>query len=158
MVKYIYRKKRKKVLKMNSLYKDYEALLIKNDKLSKENKALKYYQNLYKSQIENLEENKIKNQHTIAKQAKEIEEKDYEIARLKALLNIDGTNSGIPTSQTPIAKKKVIPNTREKTDKKKGGQKGHKKNKLERFKNEEITEKVEHKKYKQEFIFMRQEK
>ena len=133
------------MLKMNSLYKDYEALLIKNDKLSKENKALKYYQNLYKSQIENLEENKIKNQQTIEKQAKELQEKDYEIARLKALLNIDGTNSGTPTSQTPISKKKVIPNTREKTDKKRGGQKGHKKNKLERFKDEEITEKVEHK-------------
>ena len=121
------------MLKMNSLYKDYEALLIKNDKLSKENKALRYYQNLYKSQIENLKENKIKNQQTIEKQAKELQEKDYEIARLKALLNIDGTNSGTPTSQTPISKKKVIPNTREKTDKKIGGQKGHQKYKLEKF-------------------------
>jgi hypothetical protein len=44
---------------------------------------------------------------------------------------MDGTNAGIPTSQTPINKKKIIPNTRTKTDKKIGGQPGHKKHKLE---------------------------
>jgi len=63
---------------------------------------------------------------------------------LKALLGIDGTNSGIPTSQTPINKKKVIPNTREKSGLKKGGQKGHPKHKLERFEDEEINAHVEH--------------
>ena len=60
------------------------------------------------------------------------------------MLNIDGTNSGIPTSQTPINKKKVIPNTREKTEKKRGGQNGHKKHKLEKFNEDEITEKIQH--------------
>ena len=64
-----------------------------------------------------------------------IKQKDYEIARLKALLNMDGTNHGIPTSQTPINKKKVIPNTREKTGKVKGGQIGHAKHKLENSNN-----------------------
>lgn len=54
-----------------------------------------------------------------------IDEKDKEIARLKALLNIDGTNAGIPTSQTPINKKKIIPNSRTKSNKKIGGQNGH---------------------------------
>ena len=39
---------------------------------------------------------------------KKIEVQNKEIARLKALLNIDGTSAGIPTSQTPINKKKVI--------------------------------------------------
>lgn len=29
-----------------------------------------------------------------------------------AKLNIDGTNTGIPTSQTPINKKKIGPNSR----------------------------------------------
>ena len=49
---------------------------------------------------------------------KKIEVQNKEIARLKTLLNIDGTSAGIPTSQTPINKKKVIPNTRTKSDKK----------------------------------------
>ena len=37
---------------------------------------------------------------------KEIGEKDKEIARLKALLNMDGSNAGIPASKTPINKEK----------------------------------------------------
>ena len=49
---------------------------------------------------------------------------------------------GIPTSQTPINKNKVIPNTREKSGKLKGGQKSHKKHKLEKFKDEEINDNV----------------
>ena len=129
---------------MNSLYKDYEALLIKSDRLSKENSDLRYYQKLLKAQVETLKKNKIKNQQELKNKDEIIKEKDYEIARLKALLNIDGTNSGIPTSQTPINKKKVIPNTREKTEKKRGGQNGHKKHKLEKFNEDEITEKIEH--------------
>ena len=39
------------------------------------------------------------------KKDNEIAEKDREIARLKVLLNMDGTNAGIPTSMTPINKK-----------------------------------------------------
>ena len=57
---------------------------------------------------------------------------------------MDGTNHGISTSQTPINKKKVIPNTREKSDKPRGGQKGHPKHKLEKFKDDEITERCVH--------------
>lgn len=128
----------------NSFYKDYEILLIKNDKLSEENRKLKYNERLLQSQIKTLENNEQK----LLEQQKEHEnllnEKDYEIARLKALLNIDGTNHGIPTSMTPIHKKKVIPNTREKSDKSKGGQVGHTKHKLEKFKDEEVNEQVEH--------------
>lgn len=70
-----------------------------------------------------------------------LKEKDFEIARLKALLNIDGTNHGIPTSQTLIHKNKVIPNTREKSNLPKGGQIGHTKHKLEKFNEHEITKK-----------------
>lgn len=58
----------------------------------------------------------------------------------EALLNTDGTNSRIPTSHTPLSKKKVIPNTREKTGKRIGGQTGHSKKKLEAFSEEEVTE------------------
>ena len=42
----------------------------------------------------------------------------------------DGTNTGTPTSQTPIDRKKVIPNSRRGTGRKKGGQPGHKKSAL----------------------------
>ena len=76
-----------------------------------------------------------------------IEAKDAEILRLQKelekrdiLLNSNGTNSSTPTSQTSIRMKKVIPNSREKSEKTKGGQIGHKKHKLEKFKEEEITE------------------
>lgn len=138
-----------------SLYRDYEILLIKNDELSKENQKLRYSQTLLESQNKNLraaEEkakiaaDKAKNEldELAAKKDAIIKEKDFEIARLKALLNIDGTNHNIPTSQTPINKKKVIPNTREKTNRPKGGQVGHKKHKLEKFKDEEVTEYFEH--------------
>lgn len=131
-----------------SLYKDYEELLIKNDKLSEENRSLKYTNDLLLKQISTLENKEQKATEELKKLQEENEqlkkEKDYEIARLKALLNMDGTNHGIPTSQTPIHKKKVVPNTRPETDKPKGGQKGHPKHKLEKFKEEEVTEYCEH--------------
>lgn len=133
---------------LNSFYKDYENVLIKNDKLSEENRKLKYTQRLLQNQIKTLEKKEQKAKEELLKLKKENEdllnEKDYEIDRLKALLNMDGTNHGIPTSQTPIHKKKVIPTTREKTDLPKGGQKGHKKHKLEKFKDEEVTERCKH--------------
>lgn len=131
-----------------SLYKDYEELLIKNDKLSEENRRLKYTDELLQKQLCTLEKREQEANEKILELKEEYEklknEKDFEIARLKALLNMDGTNHGIPTSQTPINKKKVIPNTREKTDKTKGGQQGHPKHKLEKFEKEEITEYCEH--------------
>lgn len=67
--------------------------------------------------------------------------KEYE--KLKIINNIDGTNSGIPTSMTPLNKKKIIPNTRVKSDKKIGGQKGHKRHTLDIPKS--ISFKEEHK-------------
>lgn len=128
----------------NSFYKDYENLLIKNDKLSEENRKLKYFQRLAESQIKTFIEKEEKAKEEITNKDNIIQKQEYEIARLKALLNIDGKNHGIPTSMTPMHKKKVIPNTREKSEKTKGGQVGHKKHKLERFKDEEVNEKVEH--------------
>ena len=79
----------------------------------------------------------------IIEQAKELDMTKSERDKYLASLNIDGTTGGIPTSMTPINKKKIIPNTREKTGKHKGGQLGHKKHKLEKFKEEEINEKEE---------------
>ena len=99
----------------NSFYKDYENLLIKNDKLSQEIRNLKYNENLLLRQIQTLENQEKQAQEKVEELQKEneelLKEKDYEISRLRALLNMDGTNHGIPTSMTPINKKKVIPNT-----------------------------------------------
>lgn len=67
-----------------------------------------------------------------------------EVARLTALVNRDGTNTGTPTSKTPINKKKVIPNSRKKTDRTKGGQTGHSKHSMEAFSEDEITDTVQH--------------
>ena len=104
----------------NSFYRDYQDLLIKNDKLSQENRTFRYNEKLLLNQIKTLEANKQKLNEEKTAYEKELKEKDYEIARLKALLNMDGTNHGIPTSMTPINKSKVIPTTREKSNKPKG--------------------------------------
>lgn len=70
----------------------------------------------------------------------QIEALKREVARLHGILDQDGTNSGTPTSKTPLNKEKVIPNTREKTGKKRGGQHGHPKSKLKGFEDHEVTE------------------
>lgn len=138
----------------NFFDKDYQKLLDKYDKKSEEYKQLKYEYQLLQSKyntkakqlniaIQQADNNAAKKYLPLLNEKdKQIEEKDKEIARLKALLNIDGTNAGIPTSQTPINKKKIIPNTRTKSDKKIGGQLGHKKHKLEKFNDEEINDNV----------------
>ena len=136
------------------LNKDYQELLKKYDKKSEEYKQLKYEYQLLQSKLNTKEKQleialleaeknaTMKYQDLINDKDKIIDEKDKEIARLKALLNTDGTNAGIPTSQTPINKKKIVPNTRIKSNKSKGGQIGHKKHKLEKFNDEEINDNV----------------
>ena len=76
---------------VKSLYKDYEILLIKNDKLSKENRKLKYFQTLLESQNKTLRLNEKKAKDELSQKEEIIKQKDYEIARL----NMDGTNHGI---------------------------------------------------------------
>ena len=86
----------------NSLFKDYEELLIKNDKISEENRNLKYNECLLKSQIETLKNKNIALEKKNQKYDELIKEKEYEIERLKALLNIDSTNHGISTVNANI--------------------------------------------------------
>ena len=133
----------------NFFEKDYQKLLDKYDKKSEKYRQLKYEYQLLDNKLKNKEKQleiamdnfeanaKIKYQPLLDEKDKIIDAKDKEIARLKALLNIDGTNAGIPTSQ-----KKVIPNTRTKSNKSKGGQIGHKKHKLKKFNDEEINDNV----------------
>ena len=97
-------------------------------------KMLNYYkENLDK--IVNAAVNK-----AVAEILKEYEEIKKENAKLKSILNNTSDNSDIPTSKTAIGEYKRIPNSREKTNKPKGGQLGHSKHKLERFKEDEITD------------------
>ena len=110
--------------------------LLEDRKTKQENaeKSLKYYK-------ENLE--KIVNE-AVRKATepliKEINTLKEENEHLKRILNHDSNNSGIPTSKTKIGGEKRVPNSREKSNLKKGGQKGHAKHKLERFNDEEITD------------------
>lgn len=89
---------------------------------------------------------------------RDCEEKDKEILALKAQLaaeqaevdhlqrkeDRDGTNSGTPTSQTPINKNKVIPNCREKSGRHVGGQEGHERRTMNEFDPESADEKIPH--------------
>lgn len=111
-------------LELNNLRKKQEQIINKEVRLKTEslNKELK---------------NKDK---IIEDKDKQIEALKYELAKLKSQTDNDSSNSGLPTSKTSIGKKKYIPNTREKTDKKQGGQKGHAKHKLIPFNKNEITE------------------
>lgn len=97
------------------------------------------------------------------KQAREYEEKlterDAEIyalraalARAEALLGRDSTNTNLPTSKTPIDKQKRIPNTREKSGKKKGGQPGHEKHTLPVPDEGEITDEREYRDEGEDFL------
>jgi hypothetical protein len=95
-----------------------------------------------------------------ARESKSIQKTDYEQrlaekdAIIKELTNRlehelalkghDGTNTGIPTSQTPVGKKKIIPNSRVVTGKKKGGQPGHERHMLEAPPDEEIDIVIAH--------------
>ena len=67
-----------------------------------------------------------------------------ELEHKTALLERNSTNTSMPTSQTPIGRKKHIPNTRRSTGKAKGGQPGHVKHTLEKLSDDEITETVFH--------------
>ena len=122
--------------------------------------ALSYANNRIKqleNQIENYRNNEEKRVTEIVTKAintvteelkkeyqKKIDELEAKNKRLEARLNIDSTNSGTPTSKERIGKQ-TIQNNREKSNKTKGGQPNHKQHKLDYFKEEEITETIEHK-------------
>ena len=146
-------------------YDNWMKALEVNKDLKKKNTALGQEKGKYLSELKGLkrrntilEEN---NEHRLSVLRKVQEERDQlkeeaadkdkliaalkeEICKLKAQIDHDGTTNGIPTSQTPIGKKKVIPNTRQKSGRKKGGQPGHEKKSMEAFSEEEVTETIEH--------------
>lgn len=81
---------------------------------------------------------------TIAEKDAIIKELSIKLAHATAIIDRNGTNTGISTAATPINKKKVIPNTRRGSGKAKGGQPGHEKHTLSGFDELEITEISEH--------------
>ena len=92
----------------NIFEKDYQALLEKFDKQSEDYKLLKYEYQLLKSQLKTRDKQleiaindfeinaKAKYQPIIDKKDNEILDLKNEVLRLKSLLNMDGSNSGIP--------------------------------------------------------------
>lgn len=136
----------------NNLFKDYEKLVDEKDVLQKENKYLKLRVIIAEDEqrrLQNKVDKKEMEEEELKKQIKEQEETikclRKEVERLKTIQNNDGTNSGIPTSKTPINKKKVIPNFAKNTGGKIGRKEGHKKDKLEKLPDEKIDNIVEHK-------------
>lgn len=129
----------------NKFYKDYENLQNKYDKKSLELKIAK--DNERRALLS--EARKIEQVKTLKSEVKDLKEENKklqrEIERLKAKENVDGTTAGIPTSMTPIGKKKVIPNFAKNTGEKIGRKEGHKKDKLERIADDKINEHIEHK-------------
>ena len=121
----------------DELEKQYQQLQEKNHAAEEENRCLQR-----KFEMEQRERERLERQNS--EMEEEIKVLKLEIARLNGILNLDGTNSGTPTSQTPLHRKKVIPNTRTRSGKDKGGQSGHAKAKLHAFRDEEVTEDVYH--------------
>jgi hypothetical protein len=80
-----------------------------NRLLKEENKSLKEQLSAFRKEAEQ-------------DAARKIQALCDEVSRLQAILDNDGTNSGTPTSKTPAGKKKVIPNSRVKSNRKTGGQ------------------------------------
>jgi len=121
--------------KLRSEYNDLSFrynILVKNQE-SIINKEVKTQTKIYEDELKNKDK-------IIEDKDKEIEALKNKIAHLSSTLDNDSTNSGIPTSKTPLHKKKLIPNSREKTDKKIGGQQGHKKHALKSFSKDEANE------------------
>ena len=102
------------------------------------------YRNSNRALEKALAKEKEQHKEEAAQKDAEIQALKNKAAHLEALADRDGTNTGTPTSQTPINRKKVIPNSRRGSGKKKGGQGGHRKHILEPFEHSEVDEHVLH--------------
>ena len=121
-----------KLEKENLKLRDSLAERIEKQRITE--RLLKYY----KENIEKTITDAV--QKATSEMLNELNKLKEENEHLKRILNHDSSNTGIPTSKTKIGEEKRIPNSREKSNKQKGGQIGHKKAKLEKFKDNEITD------------------
>lgn len=117
---------------MNDMFKQMEELFSKVDKLTKEVKT----QN---KEIKQLKGEVAEKDKQIEKLTDENQKMKTEIKRLKNQNKKDSSNSSKPSGTNGF--KKVITNRREKSDKKQGGQEGHKGNSLGKDKLEKIIQK-----------------
>lgn len=127
------------------LYKEYELLLTENEAGKAKYRLLKREHLILQNELIQSKKQEERLDAELAEKAAVIDALKKENLRLSGLLNIDGTNSGLPTSKTPLSKKKVIPNSRTKSGKKIGGQPGHPKGILKAFADHEVTETELHK-------------
>lgn len=120
-------------------FKDQAAVAKEDAKLSK----LRY--NYLQNSIENAIGKAVTKATTEVKEEyeKEIKKLNQRIFELETRLNINSTNSSLSSSKNPVYQSKIC-NSRKPTDKPKGGQQGHAKHTLERFKDEEVTEIMPH--------------
>ncbi len=126
------------------LYEDYEKLENKYNKLHKNYKLEKLRADIAEDEQRRLEKIVEKKENIVQDLKNKNAELQREIERLKAIQNNDGTTSGIPTSMTPIGRKKVIPNFAKNTGGEIGRKKGHQKDKLERIEDEKINNRIKH--------------
>ena len=123
----------------------YEQKVLENKRLSSRNTELEFENQHLHWQLDCLLRQRSSEGMTAAQKAREkIDALSDEVARLTALLKRNGTNTGTPTSKTAIGQKKMIPNSREKTGRKRGAQPGHKKHSLAPFVENEITHTISH--------------
>ena len=113
------------------------------EKEKQSKKSLKYYKNSIENMIEKAVTKAVG--EVTEKYEAIIKEKDQRIFELETRLNINSDNSSLPSSQTPIYQSKIC-NSRKPTGDKPGRKEGHPKAKLAAFNEDEITERVEHKK------------
>ena len=110
------------------LFKQVQELMLKCDNLSSEVKTIeKRTEKKFKKQLKEQKEYFTQKIEVLEKENKELKGKNQkltnEVDRLKKQINNDSNNSSKPPSSDI---KRNIPNNREKTNKKAGGQKGHK--------------------------------
>lgn len=129
----------KKIIELEDKY----ARQKEETNLAKSN--LKYYKNNIEKMIKEAVEKAVK--EVTEKYEKIIQEKDQRIFELECRLNINSDNSSLPSSQTPIYQSKIC-NSRKPSADAPGRKKGHKKDGLRKFEENEITDIVEHAKEK----------
>ena len=129
---------------INRLTKRNDLLVNKNQLLLSENKQLKTDMSFLSSDVDRLTRWVETRDAIIEDQRDKLAVKDAEIQHLRALVNTDGTNSGLPTSKTPLNKDKIRPNSRKNTGNPRGGVRGHKRTTLQRHPDNEINDYVPH--------------
>lgn len=128
-------------------------------KLNSINTQKNFYKKKYNEMKEELEDviekevakrlkkeiDKLNHQHKL-----ELMKKNQKIFELTNLININSKNSSLPSSKNPIyvkfkqINKEIICNSRKKSNRHIGGQINHKKHKLNKFKDDEIDNTIEH--------------